>query len=175
MFSPSFKKVWGSGHSAARILIPMTVQLIQRWELELKYWYPDGKRADGTTKWSCCYGHAEDGDHPPFKRTEGQTFTSEECNVILALDINTKAKWIDRKVKVPITPYMFGALTSLVYQYGQGNLDKSGLVIPALNDGRYVDAACEILQLNKKSNGQVSKGHTLRRASECALFMVRKD
>lgn len=171
-------KVWGKGHSNEQIIIPETLDLVRRWELFIPYWYPDGYRADGSIIYSCCFGHAEDGDNPPFKMTEGETFTLEQGNEILLKDIEIKARYVRTRVKVPLTQHMFGATTSMVYQYGQGRVDdaaEAGLFLPTLNKGRYVRAFCEMLQLNKKKDGTESDGHTLRRAAEVGFAMHRID
>lgn len=166
--------VFGEGHSIERKTIPETVSLIERWELFIPNWYPDGTKEDESILYSCCFGHAEGGDHDPKTMVPGQTFTIEEGREILANDIKTKSHWVDVRVKVPITTYMFGALTSLAFQYGQGRIDESGLVIPKLNEGKYVQAAIEMLQLNKTKAGDVLNGLTVRRACEIAFFMTKK-
>src|SRR5688500_189865 len=116
-------KVWGNGHSNERIITPETLAFHERWEMFIDHWYPDGHRADGSVLWSCMFGHAEDGDNPPFKMTEGETFTMAQAQETLAKDIAVKERWVNARLppdKVPLTTFMYGALVSLAYQYGQG-------------------------------------------------------
>ena len=179
-------RVWGKGHSNELIITPETLAFVERWELFIDHWYEDGIRdhdtpegPKGSTIWSCCFGHAEGGDNPPFKMTPGQTFTIEEGRALLLKDFEIKARYVRTRVKVPLTTYMYGGLSSMVYQYGQGRVDaaveKEGLVFPALNNGQYVKAFTQMLKLNKKKDGTESDGHTLRRASEIGFLMHRID
>jgi GH24 family phage-related lysozyme (muramidase) len=196
-------RVWGYGHSNQRIITPETLAFHERWELFVDHWYPDGIRADGSTIWSCMFGHAEGGDNPPFKMTEGERFTIEQGRDTLAKDIAVKERWVNARFpvdKVPLTTFMYGTLVSLAFQFGQGRLDwaQKGLHPPdkknpegrpliidgeprsfpfirQINEGKYVDGFCTILDLNFKKDGTVSKGHKLRRASEVGFAMVKKD
>jgi GH24 family phage-related lysozyme (muramidase) len=171
-------KVWGKGHSNELIITPETLAFVERWELFMPQRYEDGHRADGSIIYSIGFGHAEDGDNEPKKIPADMVLTIEEARALLLKDIEIKARFVRTRVKVPISTYMFGAITSLVYQYGQGRVDKAaeaGLFLPALNAGQYVKAFCQMLQLDKKKDGSVHPGLTLRRASEVGFLMHKID
>lgn len=197
--SASFKRVFGSNHSFARIIIDETVAFIERWELFIPNWYEDGKwktgPKQGQPRYSCCFGHLEGGDHPPFEYVAGQTFTIEEGRAILKLDMASKANFVNKKLTAPVTTFMFGSFISLCYQFGQGRLQdaEDGFrrehdvygnetkvpikpIIPFLlmNDGKYIDGILEMEKLNFITDGSYSKGHHVRRACEIALCMTKK-
>jgi len=179
MFTGRTAKIFGIGHSFERVDIPETVPLVERWETFIDHWYEDGIRKrdtpagpKGSIIWSCCFGHAEDGDNEPKIMKPGQTFTIEEGRILLALDMKIKARYVDARVSVPITTFMRGALTSLVFQYGQGRFDEENL-IPILNEGKYTKFARSLLKLSKTTAGVDLDGLALRRACEVAFFMTQ--
>jgi GH24 family phage-related lysozyme (muramidase) len=169
-----FDLIFGTGHSFDRVILPETVALIERWELFMPTRYPDGKNADGTVRYSIGFGHAEHGDHEPKIILNNMVLTIEQAREILTLDIATKARFVNTRIKVPLTNYMYGALVSLVYQSGQGRVDREGTIIPLLNEGNYVKAAVAMLAMNKKMDGTVIDGLTLRRATEVGFFMTKR-
>lgn len=136
--------------------------------------YADGKRKDGSTIYSIGFGHSEDGDNEPKKIPEDMVLTLEQAEAILAADIAIKARYVNARVTVPLTSFMFGALTSLVFQFGQGRVDAANTVIPLLNETNYIKAAVAMLALNKKRDGSELDGLTVRRASEVGFFFTKK-
>lgn len=181
MFTGRTAKIFGTAHSFERLDIPETVSLVERWETFIPNWYEDGTRKRdtpagpiGSIIWSCCFGHAEDGDNEPKIMTPGQTFTIEQGREILAKDMKIKARYVDTRVKVPITTFMRGGLTSCVFQYGQGRMDQEK-VVPFLNEGKYTKAARAMLNLTKTTAGVDLDGLALRRACEVAFFMTQKN
>lgn len=180
-------RVWGNGHSNARIITPETVALIERWELFMPKRYADGVRKDGTTIWAIGFGHAEGGDNEPKTIPEDMELTIEQAREILAKDIAVKARWVDVRIpsdRVDLTTFMYGALVSLCFQFGQGRLDQAqtgiGIMQPfpfikAFHAGRYVKAFTIIRDLNFKRDGTVHDGLTLRRCSEIAFAMHKID
>jgi len=174
-------EVIGAGHSFERVLPDELVTFIARWEAWRPTRYADGTRKRetpagpiGSTVWSIGYGHAEDGDNEPKIIPADMVLTKEQGLAILKADIAKKAHFIDVRVKVPLTTYQFGALTSLCFQYGNGRLDNSGL-FHLLNAGNYVDAACEMLDLFTTTSGTIRKGLRFRRAAELAFFLTWKN
>jgi len=199
MFTGRKAKVFGTGHSFERIINDEIVSFIERWELFIPNWYEDGKwkigPKIGQPRYSCCFGHLEGGDHPPFEYKKGQTFTIEEGRAILKLDMASKAKFVNKKLTVPVTQFMFGGFISLTYQFGQGRIqdaedgfrrehDAEGnetkvsiepiRPFQLINDGNYIDGILEIEKLNFTTNGAYSTGHHVRRACEIALCMTKK-
>jgi GH24 family phage-related lysozyme (muramidase) len=211
-------KVWGKGHTHERI-IPSTlpsqhgrVIVFERWELYMGESYDDGvwdrdyweprtdpnrtpDRKAGDVRWSVGFGHTEGGDNPPYLIGPGYKISRVDAEKLLESDIGPKMRWVNARLgSVLLTPYMFTAITSLAYQFGQGRLDAANkglthdgkpLIVngaPAsfpfldqFNHGDYVDAFITILGLNFKKNGKSSKGLILRRASEVGYAMTRKD
>lgn len=191
-------KVWGNGHSHGRTIIPETVNFHKRWELFMPKRYDDGRwsrdywapgsdpkgpptRKKGDVLYSIFYGHAEGGDNPPFIIDETMEGTEPEGAALLKRDIAIKLRWVNARVPTAtaLTDYMLGALVSLVYQYGQGRIDKrveeEGLLIPKLNEGKYVQAFVDILKFDTKKDGTVHPGLTLRRASEVGFLMTKLE
>lgn len=164
--------VYGAGHSFERKLEPNIWPLLKRWEGFRAKRYPDGKKADGTIVYSIGYGHAEYGDNPPYIIPEDMVLTEEQASDILRADAARKAHFIDVRVTQLITTFQFSALTSLVYQYGNGRLDKTGL-FPLLNDGNHVDASVLMLTLNADTRGKVLRGLSIRRACEVEMFVTQ--
>lgn len=187
-------KVWGTGHDNSRVITSATLALLERWELFMDHWYPDGLKPDGSILYSCMFGHAEGGDNPPFKYSELDKFTIGYARETLLADVKVKARWVDARIKVPLTTFMYGGLVSLCYQFGQGRLDaaqegkhpsgKPLMVdgahykfpfIEQFNSGAYVDGITTILGLDFTTAGKVLKGLTVRRATEVGFMMTRID
>lgn len=191
-------KVFGSNHSFERVIIPETILFVERWELFIPNWYEDGKWKTGPKigqpRYSCCFGHLEGGDHPPFEYKEGETFTIQQGRAILNLDMTSKANFVNKKITAPLTTFMYGGFISLCYQFGQGRLqdaedgirrehdaDGNERIVSIepirpfqlINSESYIDGILEIEKLNYKTNGAYSKGHHVRRACEIALCMTK--
>lgn len=199
-------QVWGAGHSHERIITPEAQEMVfERWELYKPRRYPDGVRTrdtaaglKGSTIWSIGFGHAEDGDNEPKIIPAELELSLAEARKLLRLDIAPKERWVNVRIKVPLTTFMYAALTSLTYQFGQGRLDlaakgltinkdnehvpliikgehKSFPLADLFNEGKYVDAAVMLTYLDFKKDGSFSKGLHLRRASETGWLMTRKE
>lgn len=187
-------RIWGKGHSVDRILIPEAIKVIERWELFIDHWYPDGIRKKDTPQgpkgsiiYSSMFGHAEGGDNPPFKMTPREKFTLEQGRKTLMLDAAVKLRWVNARIKVPLTTFMTGAIVSCVFQFGQGRLDQANAPNPdplfhpygsipfidLFNAGRYTKALIAMRDLNYDSSGKVLDGLILRRATEVGFAMTR--
>jgi GH24 family phage-related lysozyme (muramidase) len=183
------QKVWGNGHVNDRVITPATLAFLERWELFMPKRYNDGTwrvdfpphRKKGDIRWSIGFGHTEGGDHEPIIIPEDMELTLAEARELLLKDVSVKARWVDRRVplSISLTTYMYGALVSLVYQYGQGRVDKAiiekGWLLPHLLRGQYVAAFCDLLKFDTKQDGTVHPGLTLRRASEVGFLMTKID
>lgn len=170
--------LYGDGHSFDQVIIDEGVAFIARWEMWVPHWYEDGHWRSGPkkgqVKYSCCYGHQEAGDNWPFVYDPNQTFTHEQGLEIFKADLESKAKAVRNRLTVKVNTFMFNALTSVVFNYGQTNVDKINSVFPLLNQELYVAASVGFLRCNRITlpDGTVveKNGLTVRRACEVELF-----
>lgn len=172
---------YGDGHIFIEEINEPGMDFIERFEQWVPKWYTDGEWRSGPkkgeTKYSCCFGHQEGGDNPPFKYDPNQTFTMEEGRLIFRNDLKSKSRFVRTRATVKLNSFMFSALVSLVYNYGEGNVDEVNSVFPLLNQELYLAAGVGFLKCNKitlKDGTVVEKnGLTTRRACEIALFSTR--
>lgn len=168
--------LYGDGHQFNQAVSYAGTQFIARFEQWVPKWYPDGTWREGPKKgepkYSCCYGHQEGGDNPPFTYAPDQTFTVEQGLAIFKSDLQSKARAVRNRLEVKVNTYQFNALLSLLYNYGQGSVDKVNSVFPLLNQELYVAASVGFLACNK-FQGVEKNGLTVRRACEIAMFTTR--
>jgi len=117
---------------------------------------------DSVGIWTIGYGHTH-GVHA------GMVITMAQAEQFLRDDLVPFESYIAAVVKVTLSQKMFDALTSSVYNVGQGNLAKSSL-LRLLNLGDYQSAADGFLLWNR-AGGIVVAGLTKRREMERALFL----
>jgi lysozyme len=128
------------------------------------------------------YGHL-------LKRNEKfpKGITEKQAREILKQDYKIAEKVVQSKVTVPLTQYQFDALTTLIFNIGEGNFGNSTL-LRVLNRGKYQDAADQFLVWNKviKTDASnrvvrdregrnvyvVSRGLNKRREKERRLFLM---
>ena len=135
------------------------INFIKQWEAFRGRPYNDGY---GTV--TIGYGHAI---------KAGESFTSlteSEAAALLAQDAAWAEDAVNRRVYVPLTQSMFDALTSLVFNWGEGNFSKSSL-LSILNSGDYLTAAASLGKYPVTSKGIFSQGLANRRAAESDLFL----
>lgn len=143
------------------------IDLIKKWEsfIEKAAFCPAGVLSIG-------YGTTfyPDGS----KISAGDTTTKEEAEGFLLLSAQKFAETVAKAVTIDLTQNQFDAVTSFVYNIGEGAFLKSTL-LKELNLNKIEVAANEFLRWDKitKSNGEkVSlKGLTDRRNEEKALFL----
>lgn len=141
----TFDYIWGNSHSFERVITAVGVQSVTRWEAFMPRWYADGiwksGPKKGEVKYSCMWGHQEGGQNPPFTYDPDQTFTRDDGDATLAMDMQSKAQFIRNKIlpDIWLTQLMFNALVSLVYNAGEGNVDE-GRVFKLFNEGKYTAA-----------------------------------
>jgi len=102
----------------------------------------------------------------------GTKWTKEYCDMRLVEDLADHSKAIKKYVQVPLSQGQFDALTSFVFNLGEGNFRSSSL-LRLLNQGKYDDVPEQIMRWNKaRVDGKLTplKGLTRRRAAEAAIF-----
>lgn len=124
--------------------------------------------------WTIGWGHT--GEVDGIAIHQGMTITEEKQMELFLADLDEAERAVNRLVKIPLNQNEFDALTSLVFNVGQGNFAKSK-ALKALNKGDKQTAMKEMLMFNKervKVNGKIitreSKGLTNRRKREVDLF-----
>lgn len=186
-------RFYGEGHSFELALIPEGIELMTRWEDFSPVPYKDAHKTG--FKMAIGFGHVFGGENEPIEFDPNMVITRERAMEIYMADVQSKMFWLRKKIKVPVTTYMFNALASLVLNAGEGNVDE-GPVLPLLSKEFYVAAGCAFLYHNKKwvhlkdpkgvplyqEDGktpvmdlQVDNGLTTRRCCEVALWTTRKD
>ena len=141
-----------------------TLEHVKRWEgLRLEA-YPDPGSKDGNP-WTIGYGHTSDAFMKVYK---GQKITRDQAEAALEYDLGEAEAIVLRLVKVPLTDGQRGALTSFVFNVGEGNFSKSTL-LKRLNAGDY-DAVPGQLAKWVKNDGKTMKGLVNRRAAEAGLW-----
>lgn len=118
------------------------------------------------------YGHTGKDVQP------NSVITEETAEVLLRQDVENAERSVYRLVYVPLNQNQFSALTSFVFNLGEGKL-RGSRTISLLNARRpggrnYLDFADAMLQWDKATvNGEkvVLAGLTKRRQAEKALFL----
>lgn len=117
--------------------------------------------------WTIGFGHTGPDVFP------GLTITLEEARELMKADAQEKIDAINRMVRAPLTQNQGDALTSLVYNIGEGNFAGS-TTLRELNRGNFQAAADAIELWNKATiDGELTfvQGLANRRAAEKRLFL----
>lgn len=113
--------------------------------------------------WTIGYGHTDNVE-------KGQTITKEEAERLLIKDLAWAENVVEKHVKVELTAHQFDALTSFVFNVGEGAFNGSTL-LRELNKGRYEAVPGQLLRWNKAGKPKRTlKGLTRRRMAEAALW-----
>jgi len=183
---------YGEGHSFEKALIPEGIEQGCRWEAFCPTPYKD-KHKSGF-KWAIGFGHVFGGETEPKEFKPDLVITRDEALVIFTNDMDIKMRWLRKKIKVPVTSYMFNALGLLCLNTGEGNMGR-GPVLALLNAERYVGASAAFMFHSKswqqvkdetgaiilaadgkpKTELKTDNGLVVRRACEIALFSTKKD
>lgn len=100
------------------------------------------------------------------------SLTLAEAHELHHADLNKFALGVCELVKVDLTDNEFGALVSLAFNIGLGNL-KSSTLIRKLNAGvSKIEVSAEFLKWDK-AGGKVLRGLTRRRIAEQKLFLTK--
>ena len=114
--------------------------------------------------WTIGYGHT----HTTQK---GMKITAGQAESLLRKDITLVEKAVNKLVVVPLTQNQFDALSSLVFNIGEGAFSTSTL-LRLLNAGDYEGAANQFPRWNRQK-GRVLNGLTRRRQEERQLFLKK--
>jgi lysozyme len=125
--------------------------------------YPDGKKPDGTDKWSIGWGHNGDDVKP------GMKITQAKADQLFLEDIAWAEEAVTKNVKVSLQPNEFDALVSLIYNIGATKFRDSTL-LSRLNANDRGSAASNFLRWNRYL-GKVNAGLVRRRAAERYRFL----
>jgi len=143
------------------------VKLVQKFE-GLHRVQPDGMvnaYRCPAGKWTCGWGATKG-------VRSGTKWTKEYCEMRLIEDLAEHSKAVKKYVQVPLSQGQFDALTSFVFNLGEGNF-RSSTLLKKLNKGLYDDVPEQIMRWNKaRVDGKLTplKGLTRRRAAEAAIF-----
>jgi lysozyme len=117
------------------------------------------------------YGHTNLSGVKP-KVYPGMTITAEQADQILRDTLAAVYEpAVQRNVKVPLTQHQYDALVSFVYNVGEGNFKKSG-VLRAVNSKNYAAVPGLLMQWTK-ANGKVLQGLVNRRRDEGILWNTK--
>ncbi len=100
----------------------------------------------------------------------GDVITHARVDAFLTKDVQSALKGVNQLVKARITKNQCIALTSFVFNLGQGRLASSTLLIK-LNGGDYKGAADQFLRWTHAGGKQI-QGLVNRRNAERALFLA---
>jgi lysozyme len=140
------------------------INLIKEFEGFRATPYPDG---DGVL--AIGYGTTNKSDVPSYL-FNGQPITENQATELLKQHLRTSVEpAIARLVNVPLYQNEYDALSSLIYNIGEGNFANS-TVRRQLNAGNKQEAAFAFSMWNK-AGGKVIEGLNRRRAAERSLFL----
>ena len=116
-------------------------------------------------RWTCGFGATKG-------VRSGVKWTKEYCEMRLIEDIEEHGAAVKKYVHVPLSQGQYDALTSFVFNLGEGNF-RSSTLLKKLNQGHYDDVPEQIMRWNKcRIDGKLTplKGLTRRRSAEAAIF-----
>ena len=129
---------------------------------------PDGKDAQGNTKYSIGMGHQIQTGEEYLLNNE---ISEQKVRELFKSDIEKIVKDVNSVVKVPLTRNQKLALVSIRYNVGAGGF-RSRNLLSTLNTGNYAGVAAIIPTFITTSNGGIfNMGLANRRKSEQALFI----
>lgn len=120
--------------------------------------------------WTIGFGNTYHPNGNPVK--EGDIITKKQADEYFEIIVKKYVTTINELVKAPINANQHAALTSLCYNIGSGNIQKSTvlkLVNLNPNDPKISDA----FMMWNRGGGKVLKGLTSRRQAEVALYFSK--
>lgn len=186
---PFSETVFGKGHSFERIITDDGIAVMTRWETFQPKRYKDAHSTG--FRWAIGFGHTEGGDNEPKLIPADMEITYSEAIDILRADAELKARWLRKRILVPVTTPMFNALVSLTLNAGQGNVAK-GPVLELLNQEKYIAACAAFVDperghifasydkdgdgvIDEEEKRQRINGLICRRSTEMALYLTKID
>ncbi len=103
--------------------------------------------------------------------TKYEPLTQEDARELLNRDLDKFANGVSRLVKVHLNDNEFGALVSLAFNIGLGNLKISSLLRKLNRGDSRNEVALEFLKWNKAA-GRILRGLTIRRNAEMQIFLT---
>ncbi|MNE21980.1 Lysozyme RrrD [compost metagenome] len=125
---------------------------------------PGWQKLDGSP-WTIGWGHTGSDVH------EGLVITALHADKLLAQDLLSAERSVNRYAKVELNQNQFDALVSFTFNLGSGNMSTSTL-LKKLNDKDFIGASKEFERWNK-AKGKVLNGLTRRRKMEAELFLKK--
>lgn len=138
-----------------------TIQLVKDYEGLVLTAYPDPGSKNGLP-WTIGYGHTSG-------VKKGDVITAEQAEEYLKIDLNSTVQTINKYVKVVLNDNQLGALTSFVYNIGEGQFVKSS-VLTYINENKF-DSVPGRMALYRLNDGKVMPGLVRRRSAEGTLWM----
>ena len=111
--------------------------------------------------WTIGYGHIKDVQ-------PGDEWSEDHAEHMLEVELEEYENYVNAAVTVPLSQNQFDALTSWVFNLGNGNLTSSTM-LKVLNSGDYAGVPAQIKRWNK-AGVQVLDGLIRRREAEALLF-----
>lgn len=152
-----------------------TFDLIKSFEGLYLEAYPDPGTKDDPIKkgepWTIGYGTTIYPNGVKVKKGDPK-ITEAQALEFLDFDIAKKALLVEKRVKKVVTDNQFGALTSFVYNLGEGNYDVSTLKKKVDINPDDPTIKDEFPKWNK-ANGKVLNGLTRRRLAEAELYFKK--
>jgi len=111
----------------------------------------------------------EDRDAFPVRQEDMRTYTMEEIDGILRIDLARFEQGVTKYITVPLSQGMFDCLVSFSFNVGLGTLQRSTLR-QKLNRGDKEGAAEELMKYCM-AGGKILKGLQSRRTDERAMFL----
>jgi lysozyme len=108
-------------------------------------------------------------DSYPLRAEDNRTFSQEEINGILRIDLARFEQGVTKYITIPLSQGMFDGLVSFSFNVGLGTLQRSTLR-QKLNRGDKEGAAQELMKYCM-AGGKILKGLQNRRIDERALFL----
>jgi lysozyme len=102
--------------------------------------------------------------------SQWQPITQQDAIELKYRDLDKFSNGVSLLLKVPVTDNQFGALVSLAFNIGLGNLQGSTL-LRKLNRGDSVNEIAEEFIKWNKAGGKILNGLTRRRKAEAKLFL----
>ncbi|MFT3805420.1 lysozyme [Arenimonas sp.] len=140
-------------------VLGIAAALVAKWEGVRYPVYPDP--ATGGAPYTVCYGHTG----PEVKL--GQTYTKEQCGILLEHDLAIAQAIVRKCIKAPMLEHQEASLISATFNIGPRIVCGSTLQAMA-NAGNWVGACAQLSRWNKAA-GRVMRGLTLRRMDERAV------